>query len=76
MQNMEFRDVAKRVATMYAHPLPNPLHISKSLVYFDDAELDPEPCMLKRVAWAAVRGFFVQHVGPFTNTLVEVIVQS
>ncbi|MEF3168227.1 MAG: hypothetical protein K6360_02670 [Deltaproteobacteria bacterium] len=45
-------------------------------MYFDDAELDPEPCMLKRVAWAAVRGFFVQHVGPFTNTLVEVIVQS
>jgi len=76
LQNMAFRDVAQRVATMYAHPSPNPLHISKSLVYFDDAELDPEPRMLKRVAWAAVRSFFVQHVGPFTNTLVEVIVQS
>ena len=36
----------------------NMIHIRKSLVYFDDADLDAEPVMLKPVAWESVKNFF------------------
>lgn len=36
----------------------NSLHILKSLVYFDDAEDDPEPTMIKKINWEDVKRFF------------------
>ncbi len=36
----------------------NVVHLIKSLSYFEDAEVDPMPQMLKPVTWARVRRFF------------------
>ncbi len=36
----------------------NKTHILKSLIYFDDAEGQPMPQMLKRISWAEVKVFF------------------
>jgi len=36
----------------------NVVHLIKSLSYFEDAEADPMPQMLKPVSWAEVRRFF------------------
>lgn len=40
----------------------NLIHIQKSLVYFDDAEADEMPNMLKPVQWDHVKRFFEQEV--------------
>ena len=40
----------------------NMLHILKSLVYFDDAQKEPMPKMIKQVSWQTVREFFIREV--------------
>jgi hypothetical protein len=40
----------------------NVVHIQKSLIYFDDAENDEMPKMLKEVDWEAVKEFFQTEV--------------
>jgi hypothetical protein len=39
----------------------NRLHILKSLTYFDDAEDEPMPIMLKRVGWSGVKKEIARH---------------
>lgn len=41
----------------------NQLHLIKSLVYFDDAEPDPDPLLLKPMKWSEVKRFF-RHETP------------
>jgi len=36
-------------------PKSNLIHIFKSLIYFEDAEKDPEPQLLKTVSWNQVK---------------------
>jgi hypothetical protein len=50
---------------------PNYYHILKSLTYFDDAEAEPESALLKPVAWADVKGFFVRNVREFERELLK-----
>ena len=40
----------------------NEYHLLKSLVFFDDAEAEPMPRMLKRVAWAEVKQAIIAEV--------------
>lgn len=40
----------------------NKVHILKSLVYFEEAEQEPVPQMLKRIEWDDVKRFFVNEV--------------
>ena len=43
------------------------IHIQKSLVYFEDAERDPMPRMLKELGWEVVKKYFVDEVKKFVN---------
>lgn len=40
----------------------NKMHILKSLVYFDDAEKEMMPKMLKNVSWREVKNFFKEEI--------------
>ena len=40
-------------------------HVLKSLVYFEDADKEPDPEMLAEFSWAATKHFFVESVGAF-----------
>jgi len=40
-------------------------HVLKSLVYFADAESDPEPNMLADYSWNAIMRFFVENIKSF-----------
>ncbi|MGH8567708.1 MAG: nucleotidyl transferase AbiEii/AbiGii toxin family protein, partial [Gammaproteobacteria bacterium] len=64
-------DIAHRLRAMYTDPSPNPVHIAKSLVYFVDAEHDPEPRMLRGAQWAEVKAYFTRHAREYTDTLIE-----
>lgn len=46
----------------YARLASNLIHIQKSLVYFEDAESDPMPRMLKELRWEEVKKYFVDEV--------------
>lgn len=43
-------------------------HVLKSLVYFDDADKEPEPEMLVDFSWSAAKRFFVDSVRAFGPT--------
>lgn len=38
------------------------INIKKSLVYFDDAEMDEMPTMIKKVRWSDVKKYFIKEV--------------
>lgn len=40
-------------------------HVLKSLVYFDDADQEPEPDMLVEYSWAATKSWFIRNVRSF-----------
>jgi hypothetical protein len=41
---------------------PDLLHRLKALTYFEDAELEPEPMLLRKVPWEAIKCFFEDEV--------------
>jgi predicted nucleotidyltransferase component of viral defense system len=40
----------------------NLIHILKSLVYFEDAENEPMPYMIKQISWQEIKEFFIKEV--------------
>lgn len=48
----------------------NYYHILKSLVYFEDADKEPELILLKPVAWEVVKDFFRQNLYKFERYLL------
>ncbi|MBI3304732.1 nucleotidyl transferase AbiEii/AbiGii toxin family protein [Candidatus Parcubacteria bacterium] len=49
----------------YARFRPNLMHVKKSLVYFADAERDPNPEMLTAISWQRVKAFFSAEAKKF-----------
>ena len=45
-------------------------HILKSMVYFDDAENDPEPQVLFEATWKKVKAFFEKEIPIITKKLI------
>ncbi len=64
LQKVPSLKVANVLVSRYGREKINPLHIGKSLVYFADAEGDPEPEFLPpcKVSWTIVKKFFKSHV--------------
>jgi len=55
----------------YGKLASNFIHIQKSLVFFDDAESDAMPRMLKKVEWEEVKQYFENEVKKL-STQIEV----
>ncbi len=72
LQERPLHRIAERLRAMYTDPPPNPAHIAKSLVYFHDAEQDPEPRLLMPTTWETVTQFFTEHTKAHTTTLLEI----
>lgn len=49
----------------------NPVHIGKSLVYFSDAESNPEPQYMKgkEIEWDKIRKFYKDHIRQYVFDL-------
>lgn len=71
LQAYEFRDIVRRGREMLAGTPVNPVHIAKSLAYFDDAEGEPDPRMLSHDTWESVRTWFVRHAREYTDILMR-----
>lgn len=63
-QDIPFRKIAENVVQRFGRNRINPVHLGKSLVYFVDAESDPDPRYRgrSRPAWKEVKQFFVKNV--------------
>lgn len=64
LQGIPFRKVAENMIERFGRERINPVHIGKSLVFFNDADSDPEPryCRRQRPDWEEVKKFFVKNV--------------
>jgi predicted nucleotidyltransferase component of viral defense system len=49
----------------------NMVHILKSMVYFEDAEDDPEPSIYFRASWKTVKAFFRKEVVTIAEHLIR-----
>jgi len=59
---MPLPEILDKFKKKYATLHYNLIHIKKSLVYFQDADHDPLPSMLKSVDWKEVKEFFIQEI--------------
>lgn len=68
LQDVPFRKVAENMIKRFGADRINPVHIGKSLVYFADADADPEPRLLgkDKPAWDRVKKFFIKNVQQMT----------
>lgn len=66
-----FHRIAEHMVQRFGPERVPPLHIGKSLVYFADADGNPEPAYSKgnAVKWIEVKKFFQQHVKQFVLDL-------
>ncbi len=62
--------VLNRLIDQYPSVAHDLHHILKSLVYFKDAEEDPDPIFLEKVSWRATKTFFQREVPTLTQQLL------
>jgi hypothetical protein len=71
LREKPFHHIAGHMVKRFGPERVPPVHIGKSLVYFADAEGNPEPAYIKgkAVEWEEVKRFFRQHVKQFVLDL-------
>ncbi|MBI5598198.1 MAG: nucleotidyl transferase AbiEii/AbiGii toxin family protein [Deltaproteobacteria bacterium] len=66
LQDIPFRKIAENMAKRFGADRINPVHIGKSLVFFNDADSDPDPRLLGKnkppLKWERVKKFFIRNV--------------
>lgn len=64
LQTIPFWKIAENMIKRFGQERINPLHIGKSLVFFDDAEEDPDPNFIGQdnPTWNIVKKFFRKNV--------------
>jgi hypothetical protein len=64
MQSVPFWKIAENMIERFGKDRVNAVHIGKSLVYFNDADIDPNPRYLgsEKPDWESVKKFFKKNV--------------
>lgn len=71
-QNIEpLETIIMRLKTQYPSIAHNYHHILKALVYFDDAENDPEPTIYFDANWKKVKKFFTKEIPLIAHRLIR-----
>lgn len=71
-QNIESLEQSiKRLKTQYPSIAHDYHHILKSLVYFEDAESDPEPEIYFDADWKQVKKFFIKEIPIIANKIMR-----
>lgn len=71
LQDIPFYKIAEHMTRRFGKERINPVHIGKSMVYFSDADSDPEPAYIKNrhENWEKIKKFFRGHVKQFVLDL-------
>ena len=62
LQKIQLSNILDFYEQKYKKLASNLIHIKKSLVYFEDAEDEDVPDMLKHISWKKVKAFFEEEV--------------
>ncbi|MBA4349021.1 MAG: hypothetical protein C0415_03410 [Thermodesulfovibrio sp.] len=78
LQDMPFHKVAEHMVKRFGKERINPVHIGKSLVYFSDADSNPDPAYVKgkELKWEIIKKFFKNHVKQFVFDLDGAVKES
>lgn len=78
LQKIPFHLIVNCMVKKYGLERINPIIIGKSLIYFPDADTNPDPEYLKgfEMEWKEVRNFFQQHVKQYVLDLNSVCNKS
>ncbi len=69
-QTLEFIDIVENLKRRYDWTKINPIHYAKSLVYFDDADCDPDPVYLSSPPnWQTLKEEFNKNLPVYTKIL-------
>lgn len=72
VKNIESLDeIIKRLPTQYPSVAHNYHHILKSLMYFEDAESDPDPIIFFNASWKEIKIFFSKEIPDITKNLIK-----
>lgn len=63
--------IIKRLPAQYPSVAHDYHHILKSLVYFEDAESDPEPEIYFKASWKIVKSFFKKEIPVITRKVMK-----
>jgi len=63
--------IIERLPAQYPSVAHNYHHILKSLVYFEDAESDPDPVIFFKADWKEVKNFFSKEIPIITKNLLK-----
>jgi len=69
--NLKIAEGVKLLRQRFAGTGLNYYHVLKSLVYFEDADNEPELRLLKPVSWREVKEFFVRNLKEFEKYLLD-----
>lgn len=70
LQDIPFPKIAASMHKRFGQERVNPVALGKALVYFSDAEADPEPEYLgKKKEWKRIKKYFADHVQQFVLDL-------
>lgn len=71
LQDLPFHKVAVHMVRRFGKERINPIHSGKSLVYFSDADSNPDPDYIKgkELRWDTVKKFFRNHIKQFVFDL-------
>ena len=71
-KNIEaLENIIRRLKTQYPSVAHDYHHILKSLMYFNDAENDPEPTIFFKATWLEIKRFFRKEIPKITKTLLK-----
>jgi len=71
LQKIQINDVLRFYEQKYKKLASNSVHIRKSLIYFDDAEDENMPKMLKQISWKEVKSFYEQEVKKISQEILR-----
>jgi hypothetical protein len=67
LDHYDLSDLFKKYQTKFGKETTNLYHLLKSLVYFDDAEQQPQPILLKQITWQEVKNHIVDEVKKYST---------
>jgi hypothetical protein len=74
LQDVPFSKIAENMISRYGANRVNPLVIGKALVFFQDADSDPDPKYLgKRTAWEKIKKYLTDHVQQFVLDIQKAV---
>ncbi len=75
LQEVPFHKIAENMVGRFGRERISPVHIGKSLVYFNDADVDPDPAYRGKSSpdWSVIKKFFLKNVQQLVITLDQAV---